>query len=355
MLCCSNHIVATCSAACRELSGDFDSGLCHTKLELRLRQTHFQDIKPRSMTDRKSQCLRDLIFLRHITMAVNLGENPLQTNDIMFANSGPNTQSLETRAVAPWSFVSHVVRPLSFIHQLFFNLNADQFLNLSQVDGWIITSLLSKIDKAIRISKGPRYVKCFRADGMLDTAFGPWDMRWEPPKDQEDEDNATWVAGIDSLFNMIRIADPTKGEISNVALVQKEGVNVFAVKDIKKGEPLLRAAEGTQGPMVDVWALKGMFDGEEVQEGDESVVMEAFDAEEGVRVALDGFGDEGMEGGMSEGGMDEGLEGVMEDVDEEMHSGDTSEFLEESDVEDGEIFDEDEDMEEGGVQLGGRD
>ena len=294
MFCRTNHLVPTCSSACRELTEAFDNGICRTKIEQGLRQSHFNDPKPRSMADCKTQCLRDLIFLRHITIALNLGESPLRSNDLRFATSGPNMRGIEDCEVEPWSFISHVVRPIRYIHQLFENTNTDQFVNLGILDGWIINTLLVKINRAMRITKGPRYVKCFGADGMLDTAFGPWDERWEGLAEilKNQEDKTHWIASIDSLFNMIRIADPVLGETPNVTVVLREGVNVYAIETdagpaIKAGEPLLRAAEGLEAPAVNErlhtedlpGPMEETHDGEEVHSGDTSEFLEEFSAD----------------------------------------------------------------------------
>lgn len=318
MFCRPDHIVPTCSSNCRELSEDFDTGICGTNIERKLRQDHFNDLKPRSMTDRKTQCLRDLIFVRHITMAINFGESPLNIKDLVFATSGPNMRRNQITEVDPWSYASHVVRPLRYLDRLFAKTNTDQFFKLSQLDGWMLNTLLSKISRAMRVSKGPRYVKCFRADGTLDIAFGPWDRRWDgltkTPKGKEDQ--SVWIAGIDPLFNMIRVADSAKGETPNVAVTHREGVHVFATKvhgrgpAISAGEPLLRAADGVDS--------LGFLGGRLYMEGDMSELVEEM-------------GDDDDDG-----------DGDFDGEDTELHSGDTSEFLREfsSDEEDFEDFED---------------
>lgn len=273
MFCSSDHLVPTCSSYCRELSTNFDIGLCDTVIEQSLRRSHFRALESRPMEDTKTQCLRDLLFLRAITIAINVGKNPLQIHDIVFATCGPNMRGSNAdesgEMVEPWSFVSHVVRPVRYLHQLFEATETNQFLKLSQLDGWMVNTLLAKINRAMRVFDGPRYAKCFHADGMLADEFGPWDQRWdglannhnshnatngeENEKQKENEDNnekSTWIASLDSLLNMIRIADPTKGETPNVVIVQTAKVNVFALPTehgglaIRAGEPLLRAKDG---------------------------------------------------------------------------------------------------------------
>ena len=309
LFCRPNHLVPTCSTACRMLSEDFDNGICQTTIEQSLRYDHFVHPKARSMTHRKAQCLRDLILLRHITVAINLGDNPLNSNDLMFAMSGPNMRNAANDEVEPWSYLSHVIRPLFYLHLLFDDTNTDQFLKLSQVDGWIIKTLIFKINKAMRISQGPRYAKCFRHDGTLDTAFGPWDKRWDTvtqlPKDPTHDNEPIWIASIDSLCNLIRIADPALGQSPNVAIIQREAVCVYAIKTdrvpaIKAGDPLLRAAHGPEAPAlpVELYAPPSpvpMDDDDDVdlygvaepRSGDTTEFLEEFDEEEEV----DGFED----------------------------------------------------------------
>lgn len=247
MFCHPTHMVPTCSATCRESGRDFDNGLCHTDIEQKLRESHFNDIYPRSEIDCNTQCLRDLILVRLIARAINLGKNPLGLNDIMFATSGPDMRDIEYEEVEHWSFASHVVRPLHYLSALLRKNNTDQFRKLAQVDGWMLNTLLIKINRVINVSQTPRYVKYFRPDGMLDTAFGPDDDRWAHVP-TEPEDQSTWIASIDSLVCLIRVADPAKGETPNVTIVRREGVHVSAATAIKAGEPLFRAGNAMETP-----------------------------------------------------------------------------------------------------------
>ena len=329
-------LVCTCSKACRELSQDLDNGLCGTKLEQEICQHQLRDRKPRSLTARKTQCLRDLLFLRRIAVAINLGKNPLQTNHLAFATSGPNMRGIENSEVEPWSFVSHVVRPIRYLHQLFKNMGTDQFLHLSQVDGWIINTLLVKINRAMRISEGPRYAKRFEEDGTLDSAFGPWDERWEVliQLSKEQEDKSVWVGSIESLFNMIRIADPVLGETPNVAVVWGEGVNVYAVQTqdggpaIRAGEPLLRAADDVEDPPENEELYAGDMpdpldetdDDEELHSGDTSEFLEEFSTDEGFDEVDDdeeGFEDENDEDRVDEVDDEERVDEVDDEEDPE--------------------------------------
>ena len=332
MLCSPDHLVPTCSVNCRELSEDFENGLCSTNIEQQLRLSQFHALKPRSITDTKNQCLRDLIFLRYITLAINVHENPLRIGDVAFATCGPKTHNRDSE---PWSFVSHVIRPVRYLHQLFENSNTDQFLKLSQVDGWVVYTLLAKIHCAMQISKTPNYYKRFDMSGML-TIFGPWNNKGpggevisntsntintatttETDKELEtgngndgENEKSIWIASIHPLLNMIRIANPIKGEVPNVAAVKREGVSVYAMKKgIRAGEVLLRGQP--LGEVVEEEEDIGPAD--DMDDGDLEMQEKCEDEE--TRVWMD---DSDMDG--------DGVEAHLEDMSEFLE--DMSEFLE---------------------------
>ncbi len=97
------------------------------------------------------------------------------------------------------------------------------------------------------VSRGPRYAKGFGADGMLENAIGRGDPGWEgfASKTREEEEGRVWVASVDSLVNLIRVADEGRGERANVVVRRGVGVRVrvSAGVKVKKGEVLLREKE----------------------------------------------------------------------------------------------------------------
>ena len=262
MFCCPTHDVPTCSASCRIGREPFDHGLCHTSIERELRNAYLLgQSSPESLAARKSQCLVDLLFLRHFAKAFNTRNHPLQSPKLMLATCGPSHQgALDVER--EWSFMANVVRPIRYLEQFFEQTDTDQFAHLEYCDGWLINTLISKITTSMRISQSPRYAKLFNLDGNLVSAFTPFNDLWneitqaEPMMVQENDDAETWkdqnpwIGSIHPIFNMIRIADSTKGEIPNVVFVQREGIQCYAISRnglepaIRKGEPLLRAADG---------------------------------------------------------------------------------------------------------------
>ena len=258
-----DHTVPTCSANCRQMSGDIENDVEQTELEEYLRRSHLIGFSQTSTANRKRECLRDLLVLRCVSIAVSLGQAPLENEDLMFPTAG---HGAKISTVQCWSFYSNVVRPIAIIGQFFKNtIGTDQFDNLSLIDGWMLCTLQRKIASAMRTSTSARYVKCFRDDGDLGAAFGAWDPRWalltapsrtgqqqhrgadssSSPSSEDDNEDDIWIASIHPVLNMIRVADPDKGERPNVVVVDGDEVYVFAAEGgIRAGEALLRAGNG---------------------------------------------------------------------------------------------------------------
>ena len=253
MFCCPTHILPTCSKHCRILSANFDRGLCHTSIERELRQSYLPapGARLKTLAERKKLCLRDLIFVRTLATTLNLDDrHPLNHEDILFATFDPNSQHNGERQEETWSLHENVVRPITYIHQLCYYLDVDPFTCLEQTDGWMINTLVSKINHSMRVSKGPRYIKYFDTEGNVETTFDQSHELWEglALTGASNEEEQVWIGTLNPVFNLIRVADDSKGEKPNVVVIQKEGIHVFAASEIKEGEPLLRAADGVEGP-----------------------------------------------------------------------------------------------------------
>ena len=157
---------------------------------------------------------------------------------------------------------------------------------MPQLEGWVISALQAKIEKAMLVSNKPRYVKKFNEHGMLVDAFGAWDARMDNPmntSEEKEEEDKIWIARINPLIDMIRTADPAKGEVPNVDVVHRENTTVYAVVGgeepaIRAGETLLRAPDEDDvlraGAAVAVEEEgTGM---EDVSDGDGEEVMKDF-------------------------------------------------------------------------------
>ncbi len=258
MFCCTNHKAPTCSGTCRKAREIFDKGLCNTNIEYELRTSHLRDVGLKTIEQRKRDCLRDLLMLRNFVTAFNSNTHPLHTDDITFANSGPahnNPNADGEAAPQTWSFTDNVVRPVHYMNQFFTAIGIDPFEKLEMTEGWVINSVMSKINTAMRVTRSPRYGKLFDEGGMLDAAFSANDPRWNHlthetgETEQEEEEKEVWVGTLTPTFDMIRIADPSRGEIPNVKVVQKEYLMVYALDGgIEKGKALWRAPDGPNGP-----------------------------------------------------------------------------------------------------------
>ena len=257
MFCCTTHKVPTCSDRCRKRREIFDRGLCHTIIECELRKGQLQDLRPKTFEERKFNCLSELLFLRTFVTTLNSPDedsHPLHHDDILFAAVNPNNGPKEGEKQS-WSFTNNVIRPIYDIHQVCAYLDIDPFTILKKTDGWVINTLMSKISNSMRVSRGPRYAKIYNNQANLKTAFGKFDERWSNIIHTDDPDEETWIGSINPVFNLIRIADPSKGEVPNVVVVQKSGLHVYAISAIEKGQALLRAADGMEWPKPEDWML----------------------------------------------------------------------------------------------------
>lgn len=301
------YVVSTCAQPCRQLRLDLNIGMCATNIEQELCNENLDDSSSKMMTERKTQCLRDLIFLRHVAMAMTRDKSPLDFKQLVFATCGPHTRDAsEITELDRWSYTSHVVRPLAYLDKHLASTNTDQFANLDKFDGWIIHALLSKISRGMRVLKGPQYAQVYHKDTKPKISFGPNHPCWKDLTTKlpgnKDDDSLVWIAGINPLLNMIRIADPAKGESANVAVLQEDALFVFAAETgdgslaVRAGEPLLRTEDERENRKL-LGRNGRVYTGEQLGRG-----------------FLDVTDDEDED--------DEEEEGA--------HSGDTSEFLRES-------------------------
>lgn len=202
----------------------------------------------------------------------------------------------------PFSFTTNIIRPLWLLDRVFNALDLDVWDSLDLCEGWVLETLRARIDSAMEVSRYPRYVKEFDGEGELvrafpysnangigggkvsdgsgneyivmddedvtmgegnDEASGSGTDDNDNQDDQADQDaenknkpkeEEISTASIHPIYNLIRIADPKKGEKANVTIQREEGVFCFAgvegVVDgreglggevaIRKGEVLLR-------------------------------------------------------------------------------------------------------------------
>ncbi|KAL9051823.1 MAG: hypothetical protein Q9206_004548 [Seirophora lacunosa] len=267
--CASDHPVIYCCSTCRRKSRVFDAGIHGSKIELTIRGDKIPttasslDEKflahPRSLyAHSKTQTLYDLLLLRIYASALNQDKHPLEL--VKFLRAGlsqprPPTQKPRTPLI-PWSFHNNVVRPIWMIDRFHQSLNQDPFRYLRQSDGWVINTLLSKIQGSTTIAAGAFAAIMYKVNeeekSYYSRGLDPWVRdQGEAVYESDEACNEVWVARLDPLVSLIRVADEAKGEKPNCWLKYEEGVRVIAGQPddppdkeevaISMGQSLLRA------------------------------------------------------------------------------------------------------------------
>ncbi|KAL9610945.1 MAG: hypothetical protein Q9167_004387 [Letrouitia subvulpina] len=280
--CACDHHTIYCSNTCRRLRRPFDEGLHNTMTEQELRLPvsgpslpPFEDVAPdhpRSLFNHpKAQILYDLLFLRVYASAMYSRQHPLEllqhVNGGLYTYSTTHVADRKGRPILtednkhkalPWSFTNNIIKPINSIHSYHKAKGEDYWRYLKYADGWMINTMLAKIQHATRVSRGPVYSKVFDDRGKLRQRLyhggskGERDGRaFKGPRTDDD----VWVGRLDPLLNMIKVADPAKGEVPNVAVTIREGVEVYALKGdgVAKDKPCIAAGEvllrpGLAGP-----------------------------------------------------------------------------------------------------------
>ncbi|KAL8869864.1 MAG: hypothetical protein Q9174_003947 [Haloplaca sp. 1 TL-2023] len=274
------HQVFYCSKECRRLRRSFDSGLHQESLEqdLRTRRQHTAEEPRRGLSHphphslynhSKVQTLYDLLFLRIYASAYHQDEHPLDVVAFVPGNNHfadlkpivaqdvPADKVLQRVPTGPaWSFEDNIVRPISAINRFHIALGQDPMEYLSVSDGSVVQTLLRKIHSSAQISRGAMSAIIYDVDKECKSHAYRGLEEWISPDDDavyntEEEFGETWVALLDPVVAMVKIADESKGEKPNCWLKYDQGVRVIAGQPddppdvagpaVKKGETLLRA------------------------------------------------------------------------------------------------------------------
>ncbi|KAL9597456.1 MAG: hypothetical protein Q9219_005148 [cf. Caloplaca sp. 3 TL-2023] len=271
--CSADHEALYCCRTCRRDRRPFDPGLHESKLESELRngkipttiepQQGVHPGHPRSLYNHsKTQTLYDLLLLRIYATALNQGDHPLELVKFLRGNfsppdihSGRLPDSKKPMEVA-WSFQNNIVRPFWIFNRYHEELGQDPLQYLRQSDGWVVNTLLAKIQHSTEIIRGATSGIIFNMDKENKTYCYRGLEKWVsdvPGAIYESEAamDEVWVARLDPLVSMIRIADEANGEKPNCWLKYEEGVKVIAGQPddprdkqdvaVKQGEALLRA------------------------------------------------------------------------------------------------------------------
>ncbi|KAL8710257.1 MAG: hypothetical protein Q9225_007325 [Loekoesia sp. 1 TL-2023] len=271
--CSSEHEAPYCGTTCRRKRRSFDTGIHESKIEIELRNDRLPTgISPREnvppghphhlYNHSKTQTLYDLLFLRIYASALNEDKHPLELVKFLRGNLSPPSShafdqpgSKKPKEVL-WSFQNNIVRPIWCVNRYHQALGQDPLRHLRQSDGWVINTLLTKIRHATEIAKGAMSAIIYNIDQESKTYCFRGLEEWVSGKaeavyESEEAFNEVWVAILDPLVSMIRVANEAKGEKPNCWLKYEEGIRVIAgqpddphsKKDVavRQGEVLLRA------------------------------------------------------------------------------------------------------------------
>lgn len=288
-LCSSCGEVAFCSDECEVQCSAFHNPLCTTWTESELREAHRNKKAWNSTIDDpngdlshhpKMRCIHDLLFIRLVAIAIESDGHPLALNEVRYLNGGlwprpvpslspahldpsnlyghtttPPPQPATNRKSLPWSFESHVVRPLRYLARIGIDPHL-LFQDLEKWDGWVINTLYAKIEHSVRVTRGLRRAKVYDESGdvvWLGGRGGPnflerirdaesavrlgeqdrgvYQEEEEREKDREDRrrrDNEVWIGSLHPVLSMVSFADEERGERANVNIVEGGKVECVA-------------------------------------------------------------------------------------------------------------------------------
>ncbi|KAL9028263.1 MAG: hypothetical protein Q9196_003349 [Gyalolechia fulgens] len=264
--CAREHEALYCCTTCRRNRRSFDPGIHESKIELELRDGKVRtDTAPKDnvslghpqsfYSHSKTQTLYDLLLLRIYASAVNDGKHPLELVKFVRGNLGPPSAHTPSQTGVPWSFHNNIVRPIWSINRYHQALGQDPLSYLRESDGWVINTLLAKIRHSTEITRGAMSAIIYNMDKESKTYCFRGLEEWVSDKadavyESKEAYCEVWVARLDPLTSMIRVADEAKGEKPNCWLKYDESTHVIAgqpddpfdKKDmaIKQGEVLLR-------------------------------------------------------------------------------------------------------------------
>ncbi len=255
-LCPTCNQTLYCSQHCLTFATtEYHTPLCRTSIEDTIRHSALHGAaKKRTIpgladskgwTEPEEQCLRQLLLARILAIAVRMGRHPLEVDEVRFlgggefkvrdlsplvnygsdedeemdslsntcnsdlsssvAGSGSNRRNgkvaariAEEEKTMPWSYISNIELP----HRILSQMNANPLKDSRRFDGWVINTLMAKIQHSMLITRGARCVKVFgdataevRVDGMK-----------KGLKDDKDggEEEEVWVGSLHPVLSLVR-------------------------------------------------------------------------------------------------------------------------------------------------------
>ncbi|MCJ1341634.1 hypothetical protein MMC09_006930 [Bachmanniomyces sp. S44760] len=255
-----------CSTTCFLQNAEHHAILCATGVEDDIRVSYnslaaknsIQDISKSNIEQfvhPKAQMLYDLILVRVLATAAHGNIHPLDLNEMRWSfqdlfqskgtvrdsspelqyvtppNSNPTQQSAVSTKALPWSFTTHVVRPIDYLLEM----GLDPIIDLEKWDAWVVNTLFAKIMHSTRISKGARHVKSYDCDGQLLPGLARNLLSSKRFEDIVDRGQDIWVGTLHPIFSMIPVADPEKGEKPNIRFQESGVIKCLPVLPLNQG------------------------------------------------------------------------------------------------------------------------
>ncbi|MCJ1259545.1 hypothetical protein MMC24_007383 [Lignoscripta atroalba] len=279
--CNSCSEVPFCSTNCFAKSGDYHPILCGTVTEQDIRSSYigqelaFEGHNLSKLVDKdlfihpKAHCLYDLLLVRILVLAADKDIHPLDLNEVRYLNgdlrstaatdastyfkwlravnttdpalypSSPSPPVPRKSKTLPWSFQNNIVRPIHYLKEI----GLDPVTQLQRCDAWVINTLIAKIMYSTRITKGVRHVRQYDEEGKLiaaldlalDEVLGKGKGREREKGNRKrkgngnGENDGVWVGTLHTIFSMVGVADPDKGEVPNVSVSEHGVVRCFPI------------------------------------------------------------------------------------------------------------------------------
>ncbi|MCJ1441850.1 MAG: hypothetical protein MMC23_002342 [Stictis urceolatum] len=288
--CPACRMVTYCSALCAIVSDEVHETMCNDRipgiLEARL------NFALRLLTNGvmpvgnhpKATYLQLKLFLKTISLSETRLQHPLDLDEIKVLNGGlfkapelaafsgddssddednkeeepPNCQ---VKAL-PWSFDNNVVMPMRLLKEMGF----DAWENLDKLDGWVVNTILAKIDHSMRITKGFKQVKIYDSEGNL---------RSESVAGDTNRDEDVWIGTVHPVFSLVPTIDLSKGGMANISVTDIVEIECRAGSEEVAGRTLGQASGGDV-KMEDI----GDNQGSQVSISAEHAILRSVDAEE---------------------------------------------------------------------------
>lgn len=254
--CNKKHMAPLCSETCASMHNTFDHpGVCDTSLEreILLESLEGLDLPSLGQAQRETTALHDLLLLRGLAYAIQKDKGLLHMPEFAFATAGINFNTFSSpdkseTSCHSWSFTGNIVKPISMLHRICRATRKDPFVHLSKTEGWILNIALAKIRTATRITpplsvasvpdRSRHCAKIFDNKALFYASYLPLESLPDDIHIIRDIE-AVRVGCLNPMLDMIRFAEPEKGETPNVQFEHDGGIQVYATVRIAKGDSLL--------------------------------------------------------------------------------------------------------------------